>query len=111
MQNPNTPEDEQPVINLTREASAQIKSMIANNPENFGKTLRVYVEGGGCSGMQYGMFFDEKRDDDIVAEFDDVSVIVDIFIYRESYCGRIFVSIYEQMPNLMLDEYLDTMYS
>ena len=79
MQNPNIPEDEQPVINLTREASAQIKSMIANNPENFGKTLRVYVEGGGCSGMQYGMLFDEKRDDDIVAEFDDVSVIVDIF--------------------------------
>ena len=39
-----------------------------------------------------------------------IKVIVDIFIYRESYCGRIFVSIYEQMPNLMLDEYLDTMY-
>jgi iron-sulfur cluster assembly protein len=37
------------------------------------------VEAGGCSGMQYGMVFDEKRDDDLVADFNGVAVIVDPF--------------------------------
>jgi iron-sulfur cluster assembly protein/iron-sulfur cluster insertion protein len=42
-----------------------------------GKALRVYIEAGGCSGMQYGMVFDEKRPDDLVNEFYGVSVLVD----------------------------------
>jgi iron-sulfur cluster assembly accessory protein len=69
----------QPVVSLTPSAAAQIKSMITGQPENAGKTLRVYVEGGGCSGMQYGMVFDEKRADDAVTEFNDVAVLVDPF--------------------------------
>ena len=34
---------------------------------------------GGCSGMQYGMVFDEKRDDDCSAQFYGVAVLVDPF--------------------------------
>jgi iron-sulfur cluster assembly accessory protein len=67
------------VVSLTEGAASQIKSILAQQAENAGKTLRIYVEGGGCSGMQYGMVFDEKRDDDVVGEFFGVNVLVDHF--------------------------------
>ena len=70
-------EQEQGAVSLTQSAAEQVRSMIADQPENAGKTLRVYVEGGGCSGMQYGMVFDEKRDNDLTIEFFGVSVLVD----------------------------------
>jgi iron-sulfur cluster assembly accessory protein len=67
------------VINLTESAANEIKSMITRDKQNVGKTLRVYVEQGGCSGMQYGMTFDEKRADDLSVEFFGVSVLIDPF--------------------------------
>ena len=51
--------------------------MIAAEAEPEGKALRVYVEQGGCSGMQYGLVFDEKRDADQVLDCDGVPVVVD----------------------------------
>lgn len=66
------------VVTLTEPAAKQVKEMLTN-PENAGKNLRVYVEGGGCSGLQYGMVFDEKRGDDVTAEFHGVAVLVDPF--------------------------------
>ena len=40
--------------------------------------LRIAVSGGGCSGFQYGLSFDEQRnDDDFVFERDGVAVVVD----------------------------------
>lgn len=66
-------------VELTSAAAAEVKSMQANKPEDAGKPLRVYVEKGGCSGMQYSMVFDEVRDGDIVAERDGVQVVVDKF--------------------------------
>src|ERR1044071_6412856 len=67
----------QPVVSLTPSAADHVRSMLAEQPENAGKLLRIYVEGGGCSGMQYGMVFDEKRPNDSVHEFFGVSVLVD----------------------------------
>jgi len=46
-------------------------------PENTGKSLRVYVEQGGCSGMQYGMVFDEQRDGDLTGGQTGADVFVD----------------------------------
>jgi iron-sulfur cluster assembly accessory protein len=66
------------VIALTPEAAAEVKSL-QQQPENAGKTLRIYVEKGGCSGMQYGMVFDEKRNGDVVAEQHGVTALVDAF--------------------------------
>ena len=66
------------IITLTESAAGQIKNMLSS-AENAGKNLRVYVEGGGCSGLQYGMVFDEKRADDLGAEFFGVGVVVDPF--------------------------------
>jgi iron-sulfur cluster assembly accessory protein len=70
---------EQTVISLTEGAAQEIKAKLAGEPQNAGKALRIYVEKGGCSGMQYGMTFDEKRDGDFAAEFFGVPVVVDAF--------------------------------
>ena len=67
------------VVSLTESAARHVQTLLADDNGNAGKTLRVFVEGGGCSGMQYGMVFDEKRDDDFSAEFFGVSVLVDPF--------------------------------
>jgi iron-sulfur cluster assembly accessory protein len=66
-----------PVVTLTPSAAEQVRSMLAEQAENAGKVLRVYVEGGGCSGMQYGMVFDEKRENDLTVEFFGVPVLID----------------------------------
>ena len=68
-----------PVVNLTEQAAAQIRSMQAEQAEHAGKPLRIYVEGGGCSGMQYGMVFDEARDGDARLNEHGVTVLVDAF--------------------------------
>lgn len=67
------------VVTLTESAARQISTMLAGDAENAGKNLRVFVEAGGCSGLQYGMVFDEKRDDDLLSEFNGVGVLVDPF--------------------------------
>src|SRR3954467_359378 len=66
------------VITITQSGAEEVKSILTQ-PENAGKTLRVYVEQGGCSGMQYSMVFDEKRADDLSTEMYGVSVLVDPF--------------------------------
>src|SRR5437867_547099 len=68
-----------PVISLTESAASQVRHLLTQQAENLGKTLRVYVESGGCSGMQYGMVFDEPRPDDRSAEWFGVRVLVDPF--------------------------------
>ena len=46
-----------------------------NNPN---LKLRVFVQGGGCSGMEYGFTFDEdQNDDDFTFEQNGVKVLVD----------------------------------
>ena len=65
------------VVRLTPEAAEQVKSMLSSQPEHAGKSLRVYVENGGCSGLQYGLTFDQGRDGDLVADFFGVRVLVD----------------------------------
>ena len=66
------------VVSLTPAAADEVRAMLSK-PENSRKLLRLYVEKGGCSGMQYGMVFDEKRDGDACIEDNGVSVLVDAF--------------------------------
>jgi iron-sulfur cluster assembly accessory protein len=66
------------IIHVTPSAAEEVKSLLSK-PENIGKILRVYVEKGGCSGMQYSMVFDEKRPDDLAGEMHGVCVLVDPF--------------------------------
>jgi iron-sulfur cluster assembly protein len=67
------------IVSLTESAAAEIKSMLAKEQEGSSKGLRVFVEAGGCSGMQYGMVFDEKRPDDLIVEYHGVPVVIDAF--------------------------------
>ncbi|MEY2408478.1 MAG: iron-sulfur cluster assembly protein [Verrucomicrobiota bacterium] len=67
----------QPVVTLTQSAAEQVRSMLASHPESSGRCLRVYVEAGGCSGMQHSMTLDEKREGDVAVEFFGVPVVVD----------------------------------
>lgn len=58
-------------------AISKIKELLAeeNNPN---LKLRMFVQGGGCSGFQYGFTFDEeKNEDDFDFEFDGVHLLVD----------------------------------
>lgn len=64
------------IVTLTERAAEEVKVMLTL-PENSGKTLRVYVEQGGCSGMQYGMVFDEKREGDLTGGKYDVTILID----------------------------------
>ena len=74
----NTTTEADPIVGITQSAADEVKSLL-QKPENEGKTLRVYVEQGGCSGMQYSMVFDEQRPDDITSVMQGVSVLVDPF--------------------------------
>ncbi|MBI4660261.1 MAG: iron-sulfur cluster assembly accessory protein [Verrucomicrobia bacterium] len=69
----------QTVVTLTENAAGHVKELLTSETENAGKSLRVYIEKGGCSGLQYGLVFDEIRTDDFVAELHGVSVAVDRF--------------------------------
>ena len=65
------------MITITESAVAKIKDILAeeNNPE---LKLRVFVQGGGCSGMQYGFTLDEEQaEDDWDIEINGVQVLVD----------------------------------
>lgn len=65
------------MIDLQVSAITKLKELIAEeaNPD---LKLRVFVQGGGCSGFQYGFTFDEeKSEDDFDLEFDGVTVLVD----------------------------------
>ena len=67
------------VVSLTESAVDHVRTLLGKEKDTIGKALRVFVENGGCSGMQYSMVFDERRGDDVSAEFHGVSVLVDPF--------------------------------
>lgn len=64
---------------LTSAAAQAVKELLTKrNLQDQGYALRVFISGGGCSGLQYGMALDNKpRELDSRAEFDGVTVIID----------------------------------
>ena len=66
------------IVVLTPTAISQVREL-REAEGGGGKPLRLYVESGGCSGLQYGMTFDETRDGDVVMDFEGVGVVVDAF--------------------------------
>jgi iron-sulfur cluster insertion protein len=64
-------------ITITENASSKIAELIQDETE--AKGLRVFVQGGGCSGFQYGFAFEnEIGDDDFVIEQNNVKFVVDV---------------------------------
>ncbi|MDO8494499.1 MAG: iron-sulfur cluster insertion protein ErpA [Deltaproteobacteria bacterium] len=64
-------------IHLSETAAAKIKEFGERLPEAKGKTFRVFVQGGGCSGYTYGFKFDEKKENDVVVEENGATCVVD----------------------------------
>ena len=64
-------------LQFTSAAAAKVRELIAEegNPD---LKLRVYIQGGGCSGFQYGFEFDEQQgEDDLAVQTDGVTLLVD----------------------------------
>jgi iron-sulfur cluster assembly accessory protein len=63
-------------LRLTESAARRIGQILADEPS--GSMLRITVNGGGCSGFQYGFDIDRSRQpDDLVVEREGATVLVD----------------------------------
>ncbi len=63
-------------VTLTGDAARRIAFLMQQEGEN--AKLRIEVQGGGCSGFSYEMYFDsDKATDDMEKDFGDVRVVVD----------------------------------
>lgn len=66
------------MITLTTKAADKVKDILEQEKESLPQGgLRIYVQGGGCSGFQYGFTFDEKKENDTVLETSGITVVVD----------------------------------
>ena len=64
-------------MNLQPAAISKLQELVAEEG-NPNLMLRVFVQGGGCSGMSYGFTFEEvKNEDDFDFAYDEVRVVVD----------------------------------
>ncbi|WP_374607766.1 iron-sulfur cluster insertion protein ErpA [Thermomonas sp.] len=88
-------------LQFTAAAAAKVRELIAEEG-NAALKLRVYIQGGGCSGFQYGFEFDEgQNEDDLPIVTDGVTLLVDPLSlqylmdatvdYTESLTGAQFV--------------------
>ena len=63
------------IVGLTEAAAAEVKRLLVDEQ---GKTgLRMEIKGGGCSGMSYGMSFDNAQEKDHVIEEHGVKLFID----------------------------------
>jgi iron-sulfur cluster assembly accessory protein len=66
------------MITLTPTAAEKLGGIMEQKGMKTSHALRVFVKGGGCGGMQYGMTFDDNvREDDNVWEQHGLRVVVD----------------------------------
>jgi iron-sulfur cluster assembly accessory protein len=64
-------------INVSDAAASKVRSLLEQEGRD-DLQLRIAVQPGGCSGLRYQLFFDERTlDGDQVSDFDGVSVVVD----------------------------------
>jgi len=93
------------MITVTESATNKVAELMQE--EQTTQALRIFVQGGGCSGFQYGFAWDtDVNEDDFVVEQKDVKFIVDAMSmqylsgatidYKETFEGNNFVI---QNPN------------
>jgi iron-sulfur cluster assembly accessory protein len=76
------------MIELTESAAKKIRTL-ASNPDTIGKSLRMLVETGGCSGYEYGMTFDEPKADDHHIQSQGITFVVDPVSFEQLKGSRV----------------------
>ena len=67
------------MLTITASAINKVRDLLIEEKLPSNSALRMFVQGGGCSGYQYGFAFDEEiAEDDFVTENEGVKVVVDM---------------------------------
>ena len=65
-------------LEVTRSAQDKLHEIISQTDEDV-SAIRIYISGGGCGGLSYGMTFtDEQSDFDTLLQFDGFKILVDV---------------------------------
>ena len=65
-------------LEVTQSAQDKLHEIITQTDEDV-SSIRIYISGGGCGGMSYGMTFtDEQSDFDTTLQFDGFKILVDV---------------------------------
>ena len=65
-------------LEVTRPAQDKLHEIISQTDEDV-SAIRIYISGGGCGGLSYGMTFtDEQSDFDTLLQFDGFKILVDV---------------------------------
>jgi len=65
-------------LEVTQPAQDKLHEIISQTDEDV-SAIRIYISGGGCGGLSYGMTFtDEKSDFDTTLQFDGFKILVDV---------------------------------
>jgi iron-sulfur cluster insertion protein len=77
------PQDAMPTPIMFSDSAAQKVAQLIDEEGNPDLKLRVFVQGGGCSGFQYGFTFDEiVNEDDTTMEKNGVQLLIDSMSYQ-----------------------------
>ena len=67
-----------PPVALTDAAASKVRELLAKEESQEDVALRIAVQPGGCAGMRYALYFDDRKlDGDVAAEVEGVPVRVD----------------------------------
>ncbi len=75
--NSNSAANAMPGVNLTPKALEAVRKMVEKEGLGADQGLRISVVGGGCSGFQYSLSFDGRKEGDTLTVLDGVNVFVD----------------------------------
>ena len=64
------------MITLTERAASELKDLIKSQ-DKASSALRVWVAGGGCSGLSYGMALDDPMEGDVLVDYEGIRVVID----------------------------------
>ena len=65
-------------LEVTQSAQDKLFEIVSQTDEDV-SAIRIYISGGGCGGLSYGMTFtDDKSDFDTILQFDGFKVLVDV---------------------------------
>jgi len=68
------------LVSLTAKAAVKVRELMADEPDGDASVLRVAIQGGGCSGFQYGLGFDRGvQEGDVELVQHGVTLVVDPF--------------------------------